>query len=127
MQGWLYLAVVIDLFSCKVVGWSMKSSMNREIALDALLMAVNRRAPQNQVTIHSDQGSQLSSDDWLRFCNDNQLTPSMSRRGNCYDNAVAETFFSTLKKERIRNEVYPTRDKARAGIFDYIEVFYNKA
>jgi putative transposase len=127
MQGWLYLSVVIDLFSRKVVGWSMKSTMNREIALDALLMAVNRREPTGQGTIHSDQGSQFSSDDWLRFCKDNRLTPSMSRRGNCYDNAVAETFFSTLKKERIRNEVYPSRDKARADIFDYIEVFYNKA
>ncbi len=105
MQGWLYLAVVIDLFSRKVVGWSMKATMHREIALDALLMDVNRREPESQVTIQSDQGSQFSSDDWQRFCSDNRLTPSMSRRGNCYDNAVAETFFSTLKKERIRNEV----------------------
>jgi putative transposase len=86
---------VIDLFSRKVVGWSMKATMHREIALDALLMAVNRREPESQVTIHSDQGSQFSSDDWIRFCSDNRLTSSMSRRGNCYDKAVAETFLST--------------------------------
>jgi putative transposase len=75
MQGWLYLSVVIDLFSRKVFGWSMNATMNREIALDALLMAVNRREPVGQATIHSDQGSQFSSDDWLRFCKDNRLTP----------------------------------------------------
>ena len=126
-EGWLYLAVVIDLYSRAVVGWSMKSTLAKEIVLDAILMAVWRRKPTKPVIIHSDQGSQYSSDEWKRFCEQHQLQASMSRRGNCYDNAVAESFFSSLKKERIRNHVYHTRDKARADIFDYIEVFYNRA
>jgi putative transposase len=125
-QGWLYLAVVIDLYARKVVGWSMKPTMDREIVLDALMMAVWRRKPKNQVLIHSDQGSQFSSDDWRRFCTAHNLQPSMSRRGNCWDNAVVESFFSSLKKERIKKRVYKTRDLARADIFDYIEAFYNR-
>lgn len=125
-QGWLYLAVVIDLYARKVVGWSMKPTMDREIVLDALMMAVWRRKPKNQVLIHSDQGSQFSSDDWRRFCTAHNLKPSMSRRGNCWDNAVVESFFSSLKKERIKKRVYKTRDLARADIFDYIEAFYNR-
>ncbi|NCF09024.1 MULTISPECIES: IS3 family transposase [Kosakonia] len=126
-QGWLYLAVVIDLFARNVVGWSMKPTLSRELALDALMMAVWRRKPDGEVIVHSDQGSQYGSDDWQRFCRANNLTPSMSRRGNCLDNAVAESFFSSLKKERIRKRIYKTRDLARADIFDYIEVFYNRA
>lgn len=125
-QGWLYLAVVIDLHSRKVVGWSMKPTLARELVLDALLMAIWRRKPQRTVIVHSDQGSQYGSDDWQRFCRSHNLEPSMSRRGNCWDNAVAESFFSSLKKERIRKRVYKTRDLARADVFDYIEVFYNK-
>lgn len=125
-QGWLYLAVVIDLYARKVVGWSMRPTMDREIVLDALMMAVWRRKPKNQVLIHSDQGSQFSSDDWRRFCTAHNLQPSMSRRGNCWDNAVVESFFSSLKKERIKKRVYKTRDLARADIFDYIEIFYNR-
>lgn len=125
-QGWLYLAVVIDLFARNVVGWSMKPTLSRELALDALLMAVWRRRPEDTVIVHSDQGSQYGSDDWRRFCQANNLSPSMSRRGNCWDNAVAESFFSSLKKERIRKRIYKTRDMARADIFDYIEVFYNR-
>ncbi|MGG7915596.1 IS3 family transposase [Klebsiella aerogenes] len=125
-QGWLYLAVVIDLFARNVVGWSMKPTLSRELALDALLMAVWRRKPSENVIVHSDQGSQYGSDDWQRFCRANNLAPSMSRRGNCWDNAVAESFFSSLKKERIRKRIYKTRDMARADIFDYIEVFYNR-
>ncbi|HGL6425434.1 TPA: IS3 family transposase [Klebsiella quasipneumoniae] len=124
-QGWLYLAVVIDLFARNVVGWSMKPTLSRELALDPLLMAVWRRKPAENVIVHSDQGSQYGSDDWQRFCRANNLAPSMSRRGNCWDNAVAESFFSSLKKERIRKRIYKTRDMARADIFDYIEVFYN--
>ncbi|MDF4005360.1 IS3 family transposase, partial [Luteibacter sp. PPL552] len=108
-QGWLYLAVVIDLHSRKVVGWSMKPSLGRELALDALLMALMRRQPTQPVIVHSDQGSQYGSDDWQRFCHAHRLQPSMSRRGNCWDNAVAESFFSSLKKERIRKRVYKTR------------------
>ncbi|HGB9302147.1 TPA: IS3 family transposase [Escherichia coli] len=126
-QGWLYLAVVIDLFARNVVGWSMKPTLSRELALDALMMAVWRRKPDGEVIVHSDQGSQYGSDDWQRFCRANNLVPSMSRRGNCWDNAVAESFFSSLKKERIRKRIYKTRDLARADIFDYIEVFYNQA
>ncbi|MGZ0723550.1 IS3 family transposase [Kluyvera cryocrescens] len=126
-QGWLYLAVVIDLFARNVVGWSMKPTLSRELAPDALMMAVWRRKPDGEVIVHSDQGSQYGSDDWQRFCRANNLAPSMSRRGNCWDNAVAESFFSSLKKERIRKRIYKTRDLARADIFDYIEVFYNRA
>ncbi|WP_448868748.1 IS3 family transposase [Enterobacter ludwigii] len=126
-QGWLYLAVVIDLFARNVVGWSMKPTLSRELALDALMMAVWRRKPDSEVIVHSDQGSQYGSDDWQRFCRANNLAPSMSRRGNCWDNAVAESFFSSLKKERIRKRIYKTRTLARADIFDYIEVFYNRA
>ncbi len=93
-QGWLYLAVVIDLHSCKEVGWSMKSSLDRALILDALLMALWGRKPSQSVIVHSDQGSQYGSDDWQRFCRSYQLQPSMSRRGNCWDNAVAVAFFS---------------------------------
>lgn len=125
-QGWLYLAVVIDLYSRRVVGWSMKPTMTRELAINALLMAVWRRKPKAPVLIHSDQGSQYGSDDWRRFCAANKLEPSMSRRGNCWDNAVAESFFSSLKKERIRKRIYKTRELARADVFDYIEAFYNR-
>ena len=125
-QGWLYLAVVLDLFARKVVGWSMKPTLAKELVLDAILMAVWRRKPTQTVIIHSDQGSQYGSDDWLRFCREHNLDASMSRRGNCWDNAVAESFFSSLKKERIKKRIYKTRDLARADIFDYIEVFYNR-
>jgi putative transposase len=125
-QGWLYLAAVMDLYARNIVGWSMKPTLARELVLDALLMAVWRRRPQQRVLVHSDQGSQFGSDDWQRFCRDNNLEPSMSRRGNCWDNAVAESFFSSLKKERIRKRIYKTRDLAKADVFDYIEVFYNR-
>jgi putative transposase len=97
-QGWLYLAVVIDLYSRIVVGWSMKPTLGRELALDALLMAMCGRKPQQPVVVHSDQGLQYGSDDWRRFCQAHSLQPSMSRRGNCWDHAVAESFFSSLKK-----------------------------
>jgi putative transposase len=124
-QGWLYLAVVLDLYSRMVVGWSMKPTLAKEIVVDALMMAVWRRKPKSKVLIHSDQGSQYGSDDWLRFCQSNHLEPSMSRRGNCWDNAVAESFFSSLKKERIKKRIYKTRNLARADVFDYVEMFYN--
>ena len=124
-QGWLYLAVVMDLYARKIVGWSMKPTLACELVLDAVLMAVWRRRPQ-QTLIHSDQGSQYGSDEWLRFCREHSLSPSMSRRGNCWDNAVAESFFSSLKKERIKKRIYKTRDMAKADIFNYIEMFYNR-
>ena len=125
-QGWLYLAVVLDLYSRAVVGWSMKPTIAKELVLDALMMEVWRRKPTQEVIVHSDQGGQYRSDDWKRFCDDNRLLPSLSRRGNCWDNAVAESFFSSLKKERIRKRIYKTRDLARADVFYYIEAFYNR-
>lgn len=109
-QGWLYLAVVIDLFARKVVGWSMKPTLAKELVLDALLMAVWRRRPTEPVIVHSDQGTQYGSDAWYRFCVSHNLKPSMSRRGNCWDNAVAESFFGSLEKERVRKQIYRTRD-----------------
>lgn len=124
-EGWLYVAIVEDLFSRMVVGWSMQSNMGRDLVLDAVLMAVWKRRPQKDVLIHSDQGSQYGSDAWKRFCNDHGLVTSMSRRGNCYDNAAMESFNGTLKKERVRGKIYETRNDARADIFDYIEMFYN--
>ncbi len=124
-EGWLYLAAVMDLFSRKIVGWSMKPTMARGIVIDAIMMAAWRRKPEQQVLVHSDQGSQYGSRDWHGFCKEHNLKPSMSRRGNCWDNAVAESFFSSLKKERVRRGVYKTRDEARADLFDYIEMFYN--
>lgn len=124
-EGWLYLAVVEDLYSRRVVGWSMQSNMRKDLVLDAILMAVWRRYPENDVIIHSDQGSQYGSDSWIRFCKDHGLIPSMSRRGNCYDNAALESFNGTLKKERVRGRIYRTRGEAKADIFEYIEMFYN--
>ena len=124
-EGWLYLAVVLDLFSRQVIGWSMQSRIDRELAINALLMAVWRRQPRQEVVVHSDQGSQFSSHDWQSFLKNHNLVASMSRRGNCYDNAVAESFFQLLKRERIRRRTYSTRDEARQDVFDYIEMFYN--
>ena len=124
-EGWLYLAVVIDLYSRKVVGWSMHSRIKKELVLNALLMAVWRRKPGSLVTVHSDQGSQYTSHDWQAFLDANNLQASMSRRGNCHDNAVAESFFQLLKRERIKRQLYSTRDDARGDVIDYIEMFYN--
>ncbi|HBO8639864.1 IS3 family transposase [Pseudomonas aeruginosa] len=124
-EGWLYLAVVLDLFSRQIIGWSMKSQMTSDVAIDALLMAVWRRKPKQEVMIHSDQGSQYSSSGWRSFLKANNLVASMSRRGNCHDNAVAESFFQLLKRERIKRKIYTTRQDARDDVFDYIEMFYN--
>ncbi|MGL3099515.1 IS3 family transposase [Enterobacter asburiae] len=124
-EGWLYLAVVVDLFSRKIIGWSMQSRMTKDIVLNALLMAVWRRNPQKQVLVHSDQGSQYTSHEWQSFLKSHSLEGSMSRRGNCHDNAVAESFFQLLKRERIKKKIYGTREEARSDIFDYIEMFYN--
>ncbi|MCL8139280.1 IS3 family transposase [Enterobacter roggenkampii] len=124
-EGWLYLAVVVDLFSRKIIGWSMQSRMTKDIVLNALLMAVWRRNPQKQVLVHSDQGSQYTSHEWQSFLKSHGLEGSMSRRGNCHDNAVAESFFQLLKRERIKKKSYGTREEARSDIFDYIEMFYN--
>jgi putative transposase len=124
-EGWLYLAVVIDLYSHRIVGWSTKPTMARELVLDAILMTVQRRRPKHAL-IHSDQGSQCGSDAWRRFCHEHHLEPSMSRRGNCWDNAVAESFFSSWKKERIKRRIDKTREIANAEIYDYIEMFYSR-
>ncbi|EOX3183762.1 IS3 family transposase, partial [Escherichia coli] len=124
-EGWLYLAVVVDLFSRKIIGWPMQSRMTKDIVLNALLMAVCRRNPQKQVLVHSDQGSQYTSHEWQSFLKSHGLEGSMSRRGNCHDNAVAESFFQLLKRERIKKKIYGTREEARSDIFDYIEMFYN--
>ncbi len=123
-QGWLYLAVVMDLFSRKIVGWDAKPTIHRELVLEAIGAAVRRRRPRHTL-IHSDQGTQYGSDAWRRFCLANHLQPSMSRRGNCWDNAVAESFFSSLKKERIKKRIYADRPSAVADITDYIDAFYN--
>ncbi|MGP1693406.1 MAG: IS3 family transposase [Giesbergeria sp.] len=124
-EGWLYLAVVVDLFSRQVVGWSMGSRIDTSLVLDALLMALWRRRPKEPVTVHSDQGTQFTSHDWQDFLRDHNLVSSMSRRGNCHDNAVAESFFQLLKRERVRRQIYPSRDDAKADVFNYIEMFYN--
>lgn len=124
-EGWLFLAIVIDLFSRQVIGWSMQPRMHVDLVLNALLMAVWRRKPKNQVVIHSDQGSQYTSSDWQGFLKSHNLVCSMSRRGNCYDNAVAESFFQLLKRERIKRKTYKNREEARQDIFNYIEMFYN--
>ncbi len=124
-QGWLYLAVVMDLFSRKIVGWAAGPTIHRELVLDAVLMAVRRRRPRGTM-IHSDQGTQYGSDAWRRFCRSNHLEPSMSRRGNCWDNAVAESFFGSLKKEKIKKHIYKTRELALNDVSDYIDTFYNR-
>jgi putative transposase len=124
-EGWLYLSVVIDLFSRRAVGWSAQPRMTTDLALQALLAAVWRRKPKTRVMIHSDQGSQFTSREWQLFLSQHILDASMSRRGNCHDNAVAESFFQLLKRQRIRRRTYPNRKAARQDVFEYIEMFYN--
>ena len=125
-EGWLYIAVVLDLYSRRVVGWSMQQQMTSQLVTDALLMAVWRRRPKKTSLLHhSDQGSQYTSEAFQRLLIDNGIQCSMSRSGNCWDNAAMESFFSTLKTERLSRKYYRTRDEARADAFDYIERFYN--
>lgn len=119
------MTVVLDLFSRQVIGWSMKHNPRSDLVIDALLMALWRRQPKQTVLVHSDQGIQYTCSDWRKFLADNDLEASMSRKGNCHDNAVAESFFSLLKGERIKRKIFKTRDEARAEIFNYIEFFYN--
>ena len=124
-QGWLYLAVVMDLFSRRIASAGRPDpTICRDLMLDAVLLAVRRRHPRDTM-VHSDQGTQFGSDAWRRFCISNHLEPSMSRKGNCWDNAVAESFFSSLKKERIKKRIYKDRGVALADVADYIESFYN--
>jgi transposase InsO family protein len=125
-QGWLYLAVVIDLYSRKVVGWSMSQWMTRRMVVDALRMAVDARDPGSDLIHHSDRGGQYTSDDFRDELAKHNIECSMSSTGTCYDNAVAESFFGLMKRERVNRRRYRTREEARADIFDYIEVFYNR-
>ena len=139
-EGWLTVAVVIDLYSRTAVGWSMQGHTRTALVLGAMLMAKWRRQPKREVMIHSDQGSQFGSDAFSRWCKESNFITSMSRRGNCYalafsrhlraaqssHNAAMESFFSSLKKEKTRGKIYNTREELKAEIFDYIEVFYNR-
>ena len=124
-EGWLYLAVILDLFSRRVVGWSMSESITRQLTLDALAAALGHRTPPPGLLHHSDRGSQYASGDYQALLDAHGLVGSMSRRGNCWDNAVAESFFSTLKIELVNTADWATRADARAAIFEYLEVFYN--
>jgi putative transposase len=125
-SGWLYLAVLIDLYSRLVVGWSMKERPNQELVNEALLMAVERRRPEPGLMHHSDQGILYAGGSYLRLLKQYGIVRSMSRKGNCYDNAVVESFFSSLKNEIIHHRDYRTRHEARTEIFEYIELFYNR-
>ncbi len=124
-EGWLYVAAVVDLFSRRVVGWSMSATMTAQLVTDALVMAIWRRSTPNTVLHHSDRGSQYTSEPFQRFLADHGITCSMSRAGNVWDNAVMESFFSSLKTERTATKMYRTRSQAKADVFDYIECFYN--
>jgi putative transposase len=124
-EGWLYVAAVVDLFSRRVVGWSMSATMTAQLVTDALVMAIWRRGTPHTVLHHSDRGSQYTSEPFQRLLADHGVTCSMSRAGNVWDNAVMESFFSSLKTERTAAKTYRTRDQAKADVFDYIERFYN--
>ncbi len=125
-EGWLYLTVIIDLFSRAVVGWAMHRRMTSKMNMDALQMALSRRCGQAPAVLHSDQGSQYSAADYQAMLKQYDIRCSMSRKGDCWDNAVAESFFHTLKTELVHHEDYRTRKAARISIFEYIEVFYNR-
>ena len=125
-EGWLYVCVIIDLYSRRVVGWSMGTSLATELVLQAFLMAVNRRQPPKGLMFHSDRGVQYASHDFRRALKAYEMLQSMSRKGECWDNACAETFFKTLKTELIGQRIYRTRREAKAAIFEYIDVFYNR-
>ena len=124
-EGWLYVAVVIDLFSRRVIGWSMSATMTAQFVTDALVMAIWRRGKPHALLHHSDQGSQYTSEPFQRLLADSGIICSMSRSGNVWDNAAMESFFSSLKTERTARKTYRTRNEARADVFDYIERFYN--
>ena len=125
-KGWLYLAVVVDLHSRRVIGWSMSNRINQQLVIDALTMAIRQRNPEPGLIHHSDQGIQYSGTNYQTILKAHDMIASMSRKGNCYDNAVAESFFSNLKNELVHHCDYYDRDEARAAIFKYIEVFYNR-
>lgn len=124
-EGWLYVAAVIDLYSRRVVGWSMKAEMTAQLVTDALVMAIWRRGKPDALLHHSDQGSQYTSEQFQRLMADNGVICSMSRSGNVWDNAAMESLFSSLKTERTARKTYRSRDEARVDVFDYTECFYN--
>jgi putative transposase len=124
-EGWLFFAVVMDLFSRRIVGWSMSSEMTAQLVTDALVMAIWRRGRPKELLHHSDQGSQYTSEQFQRLLAEQGITCSMSRQGDVWDNAAMESFFSSLKTERVNGKVYSTRDQAKADVFDYVERFYN--
>jgi putative transposase len=125
-DGWLYLAVVEDLFSRMIVGWAMGATMTSRLVVDALDMAIRRRLPGEGLIAHSDRGSQYASEHYQRLLGEHGITCSMSRVAQCWDNAPVESFFATLKRELIHSEQYTTREQAQASIFEYIETFYNR-
>jgi putative transposase len=125
-EGWLYLAIVMDLFSRTIVGWSMGERMTRQLTMDALTLAAKRRNPPRGLLHHSDRGSQYASDDYQALLTKHGMVCSMSRTGNCWDNAPAESFFGILKRELVFHKRYLSRSQARQSIFDYIERFYNR-
>lgn len=125
-EGWLYLAVVLDLYTRRIVGWAMSESLHRQLVIDALQMAIATRQPLPGLLHHSDRGSQYASHDYQALLTKHEMLSSMSRKGNCYDNAPAESFFGTLKTELVFHQSYATRNEARLDIFEYIEVFYNR-
>ena len=125
-EGWLFLAVVLDLFSRRVVGWAMADNMRKELVMSALDMALGSRELSGKLISHSDRGSQYTSDTHRQRLKDRRITCSMSRRGNCWDNAVAESFFGTLKTELIHRKIWRSRNEAREAVYEYIEVFYNR-
>jgi putative transposase len=125
-QGWLYLAVIIDLYSRAVIGWAMHKRMRTELVTDALKMALMRQKDRRSLLLHSDQGSQYAAATYRAIVAKNGIECSMSRKGNCWDNAVAESFFHTLKTELVHHEDYRSRTEAKTSIFEYIEVFYNR-
>ncbi len=126
MEGWLYLSVIMDLFSRKIIGWSMDSKMKEDITLNALRMALFKRKISGGVLLHSDRGSQYAANEYQGLLKNNEIECSMSRKGNCWDNAVVESFFHTLKVECTHHESFKTREEAKRVIFEYIEVFYNR-
>ena len=125
-KGWLYLAIQVDLFSRRIIGWSMSKYMNQQLTIDALTMAIRQRNPEPGLIHHSDQGIQYTGTNYQSILRTYDMIVSMSRKGNCYDNAVAESFFSNLKNELVYHCDYRNRDEARAAVFKYIEVFYNR-
>ncbi len=125
-QGWLYLAVILDLFSRSIVGWAMEQTIDRTLVLSALDMALVGRKPGSDLMCHSDRGSQYASDDYQRRLKDVGIVCSMSRRGNCWDNAPTESFFAGLKKEMVHRTRFETREQARSAVFEWIEVWYNR-